>query len=173
MQFSYATQRVLNCRVNSEAATFVFISPLHVQMDSLVAFQVALLGEAFTAGQAAVRSLSGVDAAVGFQVAQLGEAAAAERAAERPLARVGLQVGLQVAGVGEALATLPTARELPGAGVELGGGLGGRVGVNTVGRLMLGFEADPRGAGSIQTRGVFGTEVHPLHRQGSSSFKWG
>lgn len=164
MQFSYATQHVLKCKVHFKAATFVFdFKSLHVQMDPLVAFQIAFLGEAFTAGQAAVWSLSGVDAAVGFQVAQLSEAAAAERAAERPLARVSLQVGLQVAGVGKALAALSAAQKLPGASVKLRVGMWIGVGVIAVGRLMLGFDADPRGTGSIQTCGVFGTEVRPLH----------
>lgn len=86
-----------------------------LQVDPLVALQIAFLCEALAAGQAAVRPLAGVHPAVGLEVAQLGEAAAAQGAAERPLAGVGQQVGLQVAGVREEPSTLAAAQQVPGS----------------------------------------------------------
>lgn len=126
-----------------------------------MALQVTFLGEAFATSQAAVRPLPGVNPPVGFEVAQLGETAVAEGAAEGPLARVRLQVSLQVAGVGEALSALAAAQEVPGARVGVCVGYG--VGVMGVGRLVLG--SGPRGAGSVERRGLFVTQVNSRGRE--------
>lgn len=116
-----------------------------------MAFKVTFLCEAFATGQAAVRSLSGVDAPMRFEVAQLREAAAAERTAERPLARVSLQVSLQVARVGKALPTLAAAQQVPGPGLYLRVWMQCcRVSVMRVYRVMLGFDAHPWSAGSVE-----------------------
>lgn len=136
-----------------------------------MALQVTFLGEAFAAGQAAVGPLPRVDAAVSFEVAEFGEAAAAQRAAEGPLAGVSLQVGLQVAGVGEALAALAAAQEVSGAGGGVGEVRVRGVGAD-VGRRVLGFDADPRGAGSVEARGLFVARLKALaaRRRGRSGF---
>lgn len=130
-------------------------------MDPLVALQVAFLGEAFAASQAAVGSLSGVDPPVGLEVAQLGEAAAAEGAAERPLPCVSLQVGLEVAGVGEALPALAAVQEVPGAGVEVRVWMGHGVAEMGVCALVR-FDADPRGSGSVMCCSLFVAQVTSL-----------
>ena len=109
-----------------------------IEVDPLVAFQVALLREALPTGHAAVGPLPGVHAPVRLQVAQLGEAAAAQRAAEGPLPRVRLQVGPQVARVGEAPAALAAA--MPGA-LRDRAEAREQAGVLGAGGLVLGFAA--------------------------------
>jgi len=116
-----------------------------------VTFQVAFLGKALAAGQAAVRSLPGVNTSVGFEVAQLREAATAERTAERPLARVSLQMGFQFARMGKALAALAATQEVSGSGVRVRVRMGGGADVMRVCRLILGFDAHPRSTGSAQS----------------------
>lgn len=109
-----------------------------------MAFQVALLGEAFAAGLTTVGPLPRVDPAMGLQVAQLGEAPAAQGAGEGPLPAVGLEVGPQVTGVGEDLPALATAQgDLAGVRV-----MGLRPSLEEVVEGVLVFDAHPLGGGS-------------------------